>query len=196
MQTVLVKPKVVDVGSASPEAMVSGRPNGGRMPRRNAAALREWKSSDHFMLDTLASRPPRAASIPGGLPLARIENPGHSWLLVHLRHVAALGAAGRISGFSHIVGSSAALEEDCDAPAVIGALEEKTGGKFDWNGSVRTVYDGLFEWDYAYENFAAARFPAGEEHVLRPYSAAAAIAAASASFDSAPPCAAERGRRP
>ena len=173
MQTTMVKPKVAAVGSASSGLTASGRPNGGRAPR-SAAELREWNSSEHVMLDTLATRPPRAMDISGELPLARIESPGHSWLLVHLWHVAQLGAVGRISGFSHVVGSSAALEEDCDAPAVIAALEERTGAAFDWDGGVRTVYDGLFEWDHAYDNFDAARFPPGEEHVLRPAHTAAA----------------------
>ena len=173
MQTLVEPTKIVAAGAAASLAAISGRPNGGRAPR-NAAKLREWNSSEHVMLDTLATRPPRAESILGELPLVRIENPGHSWLLVHLWHVAQLGAVGRISGFSHIVGSTAALEEDCDAPAVIGALEEKTGAKFDWDGGVKTVYDGLFEWDHAYDNFDAARFPPCEDHVLRPAHTAAA----------------------
>ena len=173
MQTLVEPTKIVAAGAAASLAAISGRPDNGRAPR-NAAELREWNSSEHVMLDTLATRPPRATDVLGELPLARIENPGHSWLLVHLWHVAQLGAVGRISGYSHIVGSSAALEEDCDAPAVIGALEERTGAAFDWDGGVKTVYDGLFEWDYAYDNFQAARLPAGEDHVLRPYDAAAA----------------------
>ena len=180
--TTITKPKVAAAAAAvaaaavkMTDAMVSGRPYGGRAPR-DAAALREWKSSEHVMLDTLASRPPRSFDALGDLPFARIETPGHSWILIHLCHIDSLGAAGLVSGYSHIVGSSAALEEDCDAPAVVGALEERTGARFDWNDGVRSMYDGLFEWDYAYDNFRRRAGPlAGEEHVLRPYDAAIAV---------------------
>lgn len=161
---------------AAPAALLSGRPNNGRRPARGYAR-REWDASDHFGLDTEV----RPSAAPRGmaecLPLVRLENPGHSWLFADLAHVAALGVEGRISGYSHIVGSSAALEEDCDAPVVADAIGAAIGRRFDWNdgrGCVRTVYDGLFEWDHAYANFKRlAGKPAGRG-VLCPYTADAA----------------------
>lgn len=134
----------------SPCALLSGRPNGGRRPSK-AADRREWDDSDHFGLDTEAV--PRARrGLAASLPLVRLENPGHSWLFAGLDHIVALGIADRITSASYIVGSSAALEEDCDAPVFAEAAGPALGRAFDWNGDVRTVYDGLFEWDNAYDN--------------------------------------------
>ena len=117
------------------------------------------------------------------------RNPGHSWLFVHLFHVATYGACEKISGFSHIVGAVAALEEDCDAPAFADEYEKSTGNRLDLDdsGSVSTKYDALFEWDHAYSSFAKrSRTGAGagagaggiggsgEERILKPYDAATA----------------------
>ena len=155
-------------------ALISGRKNGGKRPRE-AAERRRWESCDHFRLDVRAASPPRSpGSILGELPLLRLDNGGHSWVFAHLSHVAALGVAGRISRSSYIVGSSAALEEDCDAPALAEAIEEQAGRRFDWDRDAACTYDGLFDWDYAYDNFYAAKMPAGEECILRPYDAATA----------------------
>ena len=176
MQTLVVKPrKIAAAGSAAVSyALISGRGNGGKRPRE-AAERRRWESCDHFRLDVRAASPPRSpGSILGELPLVRLDNGGHSWVFAHLSHVAALGVAGRISSSSYIVGSSAALEEDCDAPALAEAIEEQAGRRFDWNRDAACTYDGLFDWDYAYDNFYAASIPAGEECILRPYDAAIA----------------------
>lgn len=183
-----VVPRKIDSASAAeaaaaiaaPLALLSGRPNGGRRPSK-AADRREWDDSDHFGLDTEAV--PRARrGLAASLPLVRLENPGHSWLFAGLDHVLALGIADRITGASYIVGSSAALEEDCDAPVFAEAAGAALGRAFDWSGDVRTVYDGLFEWDHAYDNLerrakesAGARTTGGARSgILCPFSAPAA----------------------
>ena len=179
MQTTLVKPKVVAAAMAASYKAVSGRPNGGQRPDEPAAEAREWDSSHHFGLDVRMSTPPRSPHVLGALPLVRLENPGHSWVFAHLSHVVALGAANAFSECSYIVGSSAALEEDCDAPALADAIKSATGRRIDWDRDVSSFYDEMFEWDYAYDNFRAARHPAGEDHALRPYNAGVAARIAS-----------------
>ena len=185
---ILIPPTVRNVvagAKALPAGLLSGRPNGGKRPRQ-AFARREWDNSDHFGLDTLVQ--PAPACGPRGIPaLQLLENPGHSWLFVPLQLVVDLGIAGKISGFSYIVGSMAALEEDCDAAVFADALEARTGRRLQSGEDVARVYDGLFDWDGAYDNFRGARRPAGEEHYLGPYFEAAArrIAASTASTASA-----------
>ena len=176
---------VVAGAKALPAGLLSGRPNGGKRPRE-ACARREWDNSDHFGLETLVG--PAPACGPGGVPpFQLLENPGHSWLFVPLQLVVDLGIAGRISGFSYIVGSMAALEEDCDAAVFADALEARTGRGLQAGEDVARVYDGLFDWDNAYDAIRGARRPAGEEHYLGPYFEAAArrIAASAASSPSA-----------
>lgn len=176
MQTTLVKPTVVSAVQAASYKAVSGRPNGGQCPAGPAMEAREWDSSYHFGLDVRMSTPPRSPSVLGSLPLVGLENPGHSWVFAHLSHIAALGAADRFSECSYIVGSHAALEEDCDAPALADAIESATGRKLDWDMDVNTLYDGLFEWDHAYENFEAGSSQRrGRGYILAPYDAAAAM---------------------
>ena len=166
--------RVLDVQGVEVGA-VSGRPNGGRLESgASPAAVREWDSSHHFGLDVRTDVPPRTPDVIGSLPLVRLENPGHSWAFVHLSHIDAIGALDTISECSYIVGSCAALEEDCDAPAAADAIEAATGRRLDWDRDMNTIYDELFEWDYAYDNFRAAFRHPGRERVLAPYSAAAA----------------------
>lgn len=52
-------------------------------------------------------------------------DPGHGWLEVPLGELSRLGIAGKISTYSYIHGTSAFLEEDCDAPVFILAKKER-----------------------------------------------------------------------
>ena len=164
-----------DIVAGPHHGLLSGRPNGGRKPRR--ISRYEWDRSEHVLLDTrLRHLPPR--SVWQCLPLDAIESPGHSWMFAELGHVAALGVADEISSCSYIVGPYAALEEDCDAPAFAKAAGRHIDGGFDWNRHVRPVYDELFDWDSAYENMEAAGPPHG--CILRPYDGKEALRIASA----------------
>ena len=164
---------------------LSGRPKGAGANKRlqcqrqrhgqEAAVGSIDAGSAHVGLDTRI-RPLPARGIAECLPLLRLENPGHSWLFAGLPHVFELGLAEKTSGYSYIVGSYAALEEDCDAAAFIGAVERHIGGELDLDQGLRTVYDGLFEWDRAFENFG--RIGYGRGHALGFYSEALASRAA------------------
>lgn len=58
----------------------------------------------------------------------RLEtDPGHGWLRVEKREIAELGIAGRISGFSHVSGRYAFLEEDRDAAIFADARMSASG---------------------------------------------------------------------
>ena len=52
---------------------------------------------------------------------------GHGWLAVKLCLVRELGLIGQISQYSYIQGSSAYLEEDCDAIRFVAAFKAKFG---------------------------------------------------------------------
>ena len=174
---------VVAGAEALPAFLLSGRPNGGKRPR-DASARLDWDGSEHFGLDVRVE----GVNLPyygeRGFPLfQQLENPGHSWLFVPLPVLVGFGIAGRISECSYVVGTMAALEEDCDAPVFEDAYKSRTGEGLRPGREVARVYDGLFEWDNAYDNFRAAqrqwsRSP-GERRVLWPYSEAAAQRAVS-----------------
>ena len=52
------------------------------------------------------------------------EDPGHGWLKVPLKELEELGIAGRITRYSYRRGAYAYLEEDCDAPLFVKAMDE------------------------------------------------------------------------
>lgn len=52
-------------------------------------------------------------------------DPGHGWLKCNRKLVFDLGVESQISRFSYQRGDSVFLEEDCDAPVVMRALEAK-----------------------------------------------------------------------
>lgn len=51
------------------------------------------------------------------------EDAGHGWLRVRPSLIMKLGVEDKISGYSYMTDSYAYLEEDCDAPAFLEALE-------------------------------------------------------------------------
>jgi len=53
------------------------------------------------------------------------SDPGHGWLKVPLRTLQTLGIAGKVTRYSHQRGGYAYLEEDCDAPLFIEAMEQR-----------------------------------------------------------------------
>jgi len=71
------------------------------------------------------------------------EDPGHGWLEVPIRELAALGIEDKITGYSFIYGESAFLEEDCDLATFIRAAWgdfERANRVFNNPGLVRTQY--------------------------------------------------------
>ena len=52
-------------------------------------------------------------------------DPGHGWMLVKRNELKELGIANKISSCSYHHGDNVFLEEDCDAPKFIKALQEK-----------------------------------------------------------------------
>jgi hypothetical protein len=73
------------------------------------------------------------------LNLTYFADPGHSWLRVPIRLVKELGLYQKISSYSYREGSWAYLEEDCDAPMMIMALET-SGMKFEVSESFSNEY--------------------------------------------------------
>jgi hypothetical protein len=57
------------------------------------------------------------------MTLTWISDPGHGWLAVPITQLEALGIANRISRYSYKHEATAYLEEDCDAPLYLAALE-------------------------------------------------------------------------
>jgi len=57
------------------------------------------------------------------------QDPGHGWIEVDTQLLDALGIASKISGYSYISGTTAYLEEDCDAGTFVQAFEAKHGVK-------------------------------------------------------------------
>jgi len=53
------------------------------------------------------------------------SDPGHGWLKVPLRLLQTLGIAGKVTRYSHQRRDYAYLEEDCDAPLFIRAMEQR-----------------------------------------------------------------------
>jgi len=53
---------------------------------------------------------------------------GHAWLSVGIAEIIRLGIADKISSYSYVKGSTAYLEEDCDAAVFIDA-KQKAGEK-------------------------------------------------------------------
>lgn len=63
----------------------------------------------------LASR--RFAVVIGNeLHLRKYEDPAHGWIAVPMQWLEQFGIVGKISSWSYLRGSTAYLEEDCDAP--------------------------------------------------------------------------------
>jgi len=52
-----------------------------------------------------------------------IADPGHGWLEVTRAELVVLGIESKISGFSYVKGTKVYLEEDCDMPLFLDALE-------------------------------------------------------------------------
>ena len=57
------------------------------------------------------------------------QDPGHGWIQVDTQVLEALGIDSKISSYSYISGTTAYLEEDCDAGLFIRAFEEKHGAR-------------------------------------------------------------------
>ena len=57
------------------------------------------------------------------------SDPGHGWAKVKWSELVALGISKKITGYSHIRGEWAYLEEDQDASTFVQAYEEKKGKK-------------------------------------------------------------------
>ena len=57
------------------------------------------------------------------------QDPGHGWIEVDTQVLEALGIASKISGYSYISGTTAYLEEDCDAGTFVQAFKAKHGTK-------------------------------------------------------------------
>lgn len=73
------------------------------------------------------------------LALTRIEDSGHSWLLVPMDYLRALGIESKISPYSYRSGDLAYLEEDCDYP-----LFETAADNAGWELSIDERFiDGL-----------------------------------------------------
>jgi hypothetical protein len=74
---------------------------------------------------------------------------GHAWLSVGIAEIIRLGIQGKISSFSYVKGSTAYLEEDCDAAHFINAkqalgetVETRAGKHWDrWPGRSFAHYD-------------------------------------------------------
>jgi|TARA_R110001583_G_scaffold117785_3_gene268898 hypothetical protein len=56
-------------------------------------------------------------------------DPGHGWIQVDVDTLIDLGIHTRISGYSYINGTTAYLEEDCDAAVFMQAYQDKHGSK-------------------------------------------------------------------
>lgn len=57
------------------------------------------------------------------------QDPGHGWIQVDTQVLQELGIDSKISKYSYISGTTAYLEEDCDAGTFMRAFEEKHGAK-------------------------------------------------------------------
>ena len=57
------------------------------------------------------------------------QDPGHGWIQVDTQVLEALGIDSKISNYSYISGTTAYLEEDCDAGLFIRAFKEKHGAR-------------------------------------------------------------------
>ncbi len=56
-------------------------------------------------------------------------DPGHGWLAVKISELMNLGIITQISTYSYIKGSTAYLEEDCDAALFFNAYKDKHGSE-------------------------------------------------------------------
>ena len=52
-------------------------------------------------------------------------DPSHGWLAVKMQEIIDLGISQKISSFSYMHGQTVYLEEDCDAPIFVKAMQEK-----------------------------------------------------------------------
>ena len=57
------------------------------------------------------------------------QDPGHGWIQVDTQVLQDLGIESKISRYSYISGTTAYLEEDCDAGTFMQAFEEKHGSR-------------------------------------------------------------------
>jgi len=57
------------------------------------------------------------------------QDPGHGWIQVDTQVLQELGIDSKISSYSYISGTTAYLEEDCDAGTFMRAFEAKHGVK-------------------------------------------------------------------
>lgn len=71
------------------------------------------------------------------IELTHLQDAGHGWIVCPASLVTSLGLANRISRFSFLdrISGTAYLEEDCDAPLFIQALESSG-----WEPSIKPVY--------------------------------------------------------
>lgn len=58
------------------------------------------------------------------LTLDYVQDPGHGWISADIHQIQSLGLAEKISRYSYRDGDLAWLEEDCDGPIFIRALEK------------------------------------------------------------------------
>lgn len=69
-----------------------------------------------------------------------ISDPGHGWLKVPMMDLLVSGITNKITSYSYYTKDFAYLEEDCDAPTFIKALEE-AGKKVKFNEVVINDFD-------------------------------------------------------
>ena len=55
----------------------------------------------------------------------RIIDPGHSWLIVPLKHLQQAGVVDQITAYSPLVGNKVYLEEDCDMYTFVDAMKKQ-----------------------------------------------------------------------
>jgi hypothetical protein len=58
------------------------------------------------------------------LHVRKYEDPAHGWVAVPMQWLEALSIVGEVSAFSYLKGTTAYLEEDCDAPLFRKAAEK------------------------------------------------------------------------
>lgn len=76
-------------------------------------------------------------------------DPGHGWLAVPFKDLVELGIENKISDYSYSKGSTAYLEEDCDAAVFINAYKERFGKMFQFRTSYQDRTQIRYFADYS-----------------------------------------------
>ena len=99
----------------------------------NADLLNAMKQNGNLIIAHVGNPEPKkpvlksrrfAMVIGNELHLRKYEDPAHGWLAVPIQWLEALNIVGDVSDCSYLKGSTAYLEEDCDAPVFRQAAEK------------------------------------------------------------------------